>query len=312
MGFLKLFKRTKTTIDVSVAPLAVLPGATVDLQVAVGGELDDKGESVKAGVRCVHTYKQEVRDDDGTRVVKTKETIHEDLRDLAGGSPRLGSFTATVQVPGDAVPTAEGAVEWEAVAVVGRRRGLDVTGEAPFTVLATPERNANREQLVSVAHGAPMGFDGVRRRVRTGEQVTGELIVAPDEDAKASEIRVRLVRRRVDSDEVLDDVFGNTTVDVGGYRLSFERGGLLSVYSNRSTVKEEQEVDLQRLEGGELPGGRESRFPFTLTVPDDAPPSLTAPHTVIHWQVEGIVARRLGDDYEATIELNVYNAPAPA
>lgn len=310
MGFLDSLKGggdASVTLDTS--PAELLPGGRVELKAIVEGELDDKVEDLQLGVRCVNRYTRIDRDKDGSRRVKTNETVYEDIRPVTTGPPNPGAHMLAVDLPADALPSAEDAIEWEAVARISRRRGRDVGEELPLTVLLPADRHAAIEQKPPVVHGAPVEvrFEDLTRSVRLGEKVSGVLVVTAKEDVTTQETRVNLAWRKTDSAEVYN-WDGIDIAEIGGVRVSLEDGGL-AFYDGGSTVKESAFVDNLRFDGIDLAAGQDARFPFTLTLPAGAAPTLAAPHTAIQWRIEAVLARRLKDDVEVGVELNVFNAP---
>lgn len=312
MGFLDFLKGggsdASVTLDVSQAEL--LPGGKLELKAVVEGELDDKVENLELGVRCVNKFTRIDRDRDGTRRVTVTDTVYEDIRPVTDGPPSPGTHTLAVDLPADAVPSAEDAIEWEAVARIARRRGRDIGEEQPLTVLLPADRHAAIEQKPPVVHGAPVTvrFEELTRTVRVGEKVSGVLVVTAEEEMKAKETRINLAWRKTDSAEVYN-WDGTDIAEIGGVRVSLEHGGGLAFYGGGSTVKESAFVDNLRFDEIELPAGQDVRFPFTLSLPIGSAPTLAAPHTAIQWRVEAVLERRLKDDVEVGIELNVFNAP---
>ena len=312
MGFLDFLKggAADASVALDLSAGEVLPGAKLDLKAVVEGELDDKVENLQLGVRCVNKYTRIDRDRDGSHRVKTSETIYEDIVPVSDGPPSPGTHTRTVELPPDAVPSAEDAIEWEAVARIARHRGRDIGEEQPLTMLLTPERYASIEQKPPVVHGAPVTvrFEELNRRVRLGEKVSGVLVVTAQEDMKAKETRINLAWRKTDSAEVYN-WDGTDIAEIGGVRVSLEHGGGLAFYGGGSTVKESGFADNLRFDEIELPAGHDVRFPFSLQLPVGGLPTLTAPHTAIQWRIEAVLERRMKDDIEVGIELNVFNAP---
>lgn len=314
MGFLDFLKGAGTgdaTVTLDVAQAELLPGGRVELKATVEGEIDDKVENLQLGVRCVNKYKRMERDSDGDlRKVTTTETLYEDIRPVTDGPPSVGTHTLAVELPQDAMPSAEDAIEWEAVARIARNRGRDVGEEQPLNVLSTAERHAGIEQKPPVASGARISarFEELTRSVRVGEKVSGVLVVtAQEDDLKANETRVNLTWRRTDSAEVYN-WDGVDIAEIGGVKVSLDDGGL-GFYAGGSTVKESGFADNLRFDEIELPEGHDVRFPFTLALPVGSPPTLAGPHTAIQWRVEAVLSRRMKDDIDVGIELNVFTAP---
>ena len=96
---LNLFRKPKTTLTLDAGPETLLPGGRVELKVTVGGDVDEKAEGLRLGVRCVNEFKARERDSDGDmRTVTRKETVYEDIRD-AGGGLAAGSYSEAFELP---------------------------------------------------------------------------------------------------------------------------------------------------------------------------------------------------------------------
>lgn len=309
MGFLDIFKaRTDATVMVAATPVnGLLPGAHVELRAEVGGELDDKVEALQLGIRCTNTYEHWTRDSDGDRHRSTStDTVWESAQDLPAS---LGSHEVAIDLPSDALPTVDGKLDWIAFARLARKRARDVSEEQPLTVLSPGDRYAGVEELPPTASGggATSRFEGLTRRARPGDKVSGVLIVSPDEEGKTT-ARVNLTRLRVDSAAVYDWGAGRVG-EIGGVALSYTFGKL-DFYDANSTIKDQFYADNLRFDELELVAGQEAKFPFTLTVPPTAEPTVAGPHTAVHWRIEAVLERRFKHDIEVGVELNVYNAPA--
>lgn len=305
-----LFK-SDTSLAVDGRPNEVLPGATVELKATLEGELDDRIEGLHIGVRCVSRYtgvRWDSTDKEWDRETRS-ETVWEEWREPKG-PVALGSHSETFELPADALPSVEGAIEWEGVARLARRRAKDVSEEWQFAVLLPAERYAARERDPAEVDGegdATMRVD-VPRRVAAGEPLAGAIVVVPKEEVTARKVVVELRTKRIDRAEV--EEAGADALSVGDTRITIH-GSSISLSSRRSEIEAEETHAEVELEGGDLAPGQEYRFPFELHVPGDAPPGLEAPNTELRWWLHAKLERRLRGDVSVSLPLNVYNAAGP-
>jgi hypothetical protein len=273
MGFLDRFKGG-AKLAVVAEPAEAFPGDEVRVRVTVEGEIDDKAEGARAGLRCVNHFlvREYDRQDDEWEEKWRALTLHDD----AGDVPlQAGEHELVFTVPTGMPPSSKNAVSWTAWAGIDRRRGLDATASAEIAVRLPAPPDPPRD--------VPPGEDGVAfealpAAVRAGEQLEGTLVVTPADDIKTTGVRVGL-RRTV------------------------------TYVVDRSKVVRRDDVGEVEVAGGqELAAGQSQRFPFTVAVPADAGPTAQAPHAVVEWTVRGIVARRMRGDLEAAAPIVVHDA----
>jgi len=162
-------------------------------------------------------------------------------------------------------------------ASIDRRRGGDASSEAPLTVLTPASALAALPQTSGELQGdLAMTLEASPRTLRGGDTVSGTLTLAPTADVSARAVRVELRWRRADNDDECSVV--------------------------------ETEAQEQLLAGVDLAGGGSRTLPFSLAVPQGAPPSFEAKHSRLRWTVEGIVDRRGQDDWRVAVPVKVHNA----
>ena len=278
MGFLDAFKGKKPDLTVTTDPEQPLPGDEVRVRVLVEGELDDKAQGGRAGLRCVNEYlKREYdrQDEEWDEVWRSVE-LHSDAQDLP---LQPGEHEFTFTVPEGLPPASPKAVTWEAFAAIDRRRGLDATGSAPLAVRLPAPPAAESERRPVPADEDGVAFDDLPGAVREGEALYGTLSVTPPDDMKTTGVRVELARV--------------VTYSADGHQI----------------VRRETVAEVEVGGGQELASGQTQTFPFTLPVPAGLGPTARAPHTVVEWVVKGIVARRLRDDLDLAAPIVVYDGP---
>lgn len=280
MGLLDALKRDKPSLTIEVDPAEALPGEEVRVRVAVEGELDDKAQSLRAGVRCVNRYLVEEydHDDDHSRMreVWRSLTLHEEAHDL----PReAGTHQVACAVPPHALPSSADAVGWWAWAHLERRKGFDVKEAIAFAVPLRADAVAAAGPPSPPAGG--VSFSELPARALAGEEVSGVLTVAPPEDLKLTGIEVKLRRVR--------------TYSADGVQL----------------VKKNDVAQAEVCGSQDFRGGDTAQVAFSIGLPADAGPSVAAPHTVVTWLIEATAKRRLRPDHVVKAPLVVVNASRP-
>ncbi|HEV3002428.1 MAG TPA: sporulation protein [Solirubrobacteraceae bacterium] len=275
MGFLDVFRGSKPKLSVAAEPADARPGDEVRVRVTVEGEIDDKAQGARAGVRCVNEYlKREYdrRDDEWEEVWRTV-ALHEDAQDLPLAA---GEHELTFTLPSDLPPSSAGAVSWAAFASIDRRRGMDASAGTPIAVRAPAPAGAAERRSVAPGQDG-VGFEALPAAAAAGSVVDGTLTVTPADDVKTTGIRVTLTRTRTYTDD------GN------------------------QIVRRDDAAEVEVAGGQELAPGQAHSFPFSVALPPDAPPTAHAPHAVVEWWVRGTVARRMRGDLEASAPLTVYD-----
>ena len=246
MGFLDALKGKKPEVTITAEPSDLLPGQEVRVRVTIAGELDDKAEDGKAGLRCLNEYLVRERDhdhdDNRPREVWRSVQLHEQAIDVPLA---IGDHDFTFVVPEGLPPASKQAVSWWAWANIDRRRGLDASASAKLAVRLPAGRVPAR---------APRLRDRPRRasrsptrppRPRAGETIEGTFTVTPPEGVKATAVRVRLTRTRT--------------------------------YTEDKIVKRDHFFETDLHGELELAPGQTQSFPFALQVPDEGPDGRDGP-----------------------------------
>ena len=277
------FGGSKTALQLTLDKREYSAGDTVRATVNVGGSIDDKAQGTRIEILYANHYKRWGRDSDGDREIDeyTDDIVGASRPFSEGTTVELGERTVEVAIPADAPPSARGLVDWKVKAVIDRRRTGDVTSEVPIQVASRPDQYAAwAERPATVERGCEMELRVRGRSYALGSMISGTLFLRATEGFDANEIRVDLLRDRLDSP-------GNNEVT--------------------STDK----VRSVRLAGDtKLAAGDTSELPFQIEIPADQPPSFQAASNSMRWFLEGVASRRLRDDFNIRAELNVHGAQA--
>ncbi|MDQ3740258.1 MAG: sporulation protein [Actinomycetota bacterium] len=277
MGFLDRFTGKRPEITVTAEPAEALPGDEVRVRVLVEGEFDDKVEGARAGIRCLNEYltKEWDRQDDEWDEVWRAVTMHEDAQDLP---LQAGEHEFTFRLPTDLPPDSKHAVSWWAWAQVSRRRGLDAKGSARIAVRLPAPPGADERRSVPAHDG--VAFDDLPAAVRAGGTLDGTLSVTPEDDVKATGLKVMLTR-------------------------------VVDYQDDRHKIQRKEKVAEVEIAGArDLARGQTEQHPFSVPLPPNPGPTAQAPHSVVTWVVTGAVARRMKFDLEVEAPVVVYDAPA--
>ena len=278
MGFLDRFKGGRPDVSVSVEPPEAVPGDEVRVRVVVAGEIDDKAESGRAGIRCINDYLTREYDhqDDRWEEKWRAAGLHQDAQDLP---LQPGEHEFTFRIPEEGLPPDSAkAVSWWAWAQIDRRRGLDAKASTRIAVRLPASAAAGERRSVPPGDDG-VGFEDLPVGAGAGRALDGVITVAPRDDVKATAIKVKVSRR--------------CTYTADGHEI-------------------ERTDDLPEVEVAgpqELAAGQTQQFPFSFELPPNPGPTATAPHTVVEWFVTGIVARRMNLDLEQRVPIVVYDGP---
>lgn len=274
MGFLDALKGKKPEVTITAEPSDLLPGQEVRVRVTIAGELDDKAEGGKAGLRCLNEYlvRERDRNDDDNRVREVWRSVqlHEQAIDVPLA---IGDHDFTFVVPEGLPPASKEAVSWWAWANIDRRRGIDASASARLAVRLPATGLPLERRAYGTGHGG-IAFADAPASARAGEVVEGTFTVTPPEGVKAQAVRVRLTRTRT--------------------------------YTEDKIVKRDHFAETELHGSLELDPGQTQSFPFALQVPDVGP-SVTTAQAIVDWRITAIVARRLKGDHEVSAPLNVYD-----
>jgi hypothetical protein len=273
------------TVEVTVSPTEVSPGDTVEATVVVHGEEDSKVKS--AVVRLVRT--EHVRLSQAGVVV---DTSVEDTNDRVIAEVAIefgaGTHRATLTIPKDALPSARHGVDWTVQAQIIRHHGRDVKAEAVLEVLAPYDPDlAASPAPPKVRRGRDfIDIDVDNRVVRPGDQVTGTVYLRPNEAVTITELDVGL------------NLMDGSDMDQHSFEVQTATAPVRSSLS--------------------LSPGEVKQYPFKLTVPTDAAPSVDASRrtppgpVLVRWSVRALtfLLHSMADN-DVSIELYVYNGPTP-
>lgn len=203
---------------------------------------------------------------------------------LGHGAIRAGDMleqTVALRLPPHGPPTAKGSVTevmWEVRARVEARFSRDPKEAVPIVVAAIPLDRAAWGQLPMThpADDCDMALEIDSGSVARGDRLSGRLSVTPRDDIKARRVRIRL-----DRVERVHRPSGSSVSD--------------------AVVKEVVADDVGRMERGVT-----QRYPFQLTIPRDACPSLETETATVRWQVVGEVERRMRRDEEVTLGVHLH------
>lgn len=277
MGFLDIFKGKRPNISLAVEPADALPGDEVRIRVLVEGQIDDKANSARAGVRCVNEYltKEWDRRDDEWDEVWRAINLHEEAQDIP---LEAGEHQLTLRIPEGLPPDSSKAVSWWAWAQIDRERGLDAKASTRIAV-RLPASSAPSERRSIPPGDDGVGFEDLPASVGAGRTLDGVIAVTPREDVKATAVKVKLARHCTYQDE----------------KHRIERN--------------EDVAEIEVAGAQELVGGQTQQFPFSVPLPPNPGPTASAPHSTVEWFVTGIVARRMRGDLELRAPVVVYDGP---
>jgi Arrestin (or S-antigen), C-terminal domain len=279
----------KADLQVALDRDSVLPGETVEATIRIlGGRKDLAIQEGRLELLYENEYTYRHRVGAGsTRRTKesnaTDRAVVESVRFLEPGHVAADTpyeATASVTVPADAAPSAEGEitkVRWRVVATLARPHAMDVHRRAPLTVLSQAGATLDAPDVES-RDDVELSFRLDREHLGPGDVLHGTLVATPLQACRATEVRVELVRR--------EDVPRNE----GNTKEVEEAAGIL-----------EGEIGLSL--------GAPHEWPFELQLPSVVVPCLATEHSRVTWLLKGIGSRRLRRDYRVTHPLDVHSAP---
>lgn len=282
------------------SPVTV-PGGTVRAVVTITGEPDHKVRG--ATVRLVRNalYKVSVTNVSGRG--SHNDLVHNDAViaevPLTDSTGRVvpGDHAVSFALPDDALPSAPKYVSWKVEAVIDRRHGIDVKAQAPVEVLSGPELFADEATSGAIPIDGPgVELELPMRSLRPGETITGKVLLRPEQPMTVTKVTVNFNRC------------------VGTAKGHDFRG--IAPFNVLLDDAVDEPLDLR--------SGDTRTFPFELTLPEDAEPTVRGPSTtppcssVIYWTVVAIATHvrspgEKGDGRPAVqLGINVYNDPHPA
>jgi sporulation-control protein spo0M len=271
-------------MDLSLAlkRFAFVPGDSVDVRLDIGTGGDKRLQAIRLELGYKNTYYHRTRDSDGdyndTRTsdevtVATKE-MPADHPALAGGA---ATFETTLEIPVDAPASVPKWVEWHVKAILDRKLRRDRREELPITIYAARPDSIGADPPGWVGDKCDMRLEISSRVAQPGDTLSGVVHVVPRDAFDVRSVRVDLNCRMHHEDNIVRE-FGDDVEITLAERASFSPG-----------VPQE--------------------FPFSITVPAVAAPTLRARHSLVRWDLVGVCDRAMRGDYEATAEIAVCNAP---
>jgi hypothetical protein len=279
----------KADVQVSLDRDSVLPGETVEATIRiVGGRKDLAIQEGRLELlyENEYWYRHQVGSGSTRRTKASKATDRADVdsvRFLEAGHVAADTpyeATASLTVPADAVPSAEGEitkVRWRVVATLARPHAMDVHRRTPLTVLSQGGAPLDAPD-VETRDDLELSFRLDREDFGPGDVLHGTLVAAPLQACGVTGVRVELVRR-----EDVPRKDGNT-------KEVEEAAAIL-----------DGELDLSL--------GAPREWPFELQLPAVVVPCLATKHSSVTWLLKGIGSRRLRRDYRVTQPIDVHSAP---
>ncbi len=267
-------------LGVAVKGVEFLPGDVIAVKIDVGTGADKHLQAIRLELGYKNTYYERTRDSDGdshdTRssddvVVATKE-MPADHPELAGGE---ATFETTLELPAGAPASVPKWVEWHVKAILDRKLRRDRREEVGILVLAPRADAAGAPSPGWVGDTCDMRLEIAARVACPGETLTGVLHVEPREAFDVRRVRVDLECRMHHEDNIVRELGDDVELTLAD-RVSFAAG-----------VAQE--------------------FPFSITVPAGAAPTLRARHNLVRWELKGVCDRAMRGDYDVATELLVYN-----
>ena len=281
--------RPKADLQVSLDRDSVLPGETVEATIRiVGGRKDLKIQEGRLELLFENEYTYRHRAGSGS-TRRTKESTRtyradvESVRFLEAGHVAADTpyeATASLTVPADAVPSAEGEitkVRWRVVATLAKPHAMDIHRRAPLTVLSRGGAPLDAPE-VETRDDVELSFRLDREHFGPGDSLQGTLVATPLQACGANEVRVELVRRE-------------------------------EVPRNEGNTKEFREAGATLESDVSLSLGAPREWPFELQLPPVVVPCLVTEHSRVTWLLKGIGSRRMRRDYRVTQPIDVHTTP---
>lgn len=290
----------KAEVELLTERQVYVAGETLNARARIWGKGDLQIEEARIELQRHQKfdYKRRERDSDGRQhwssVSGTESTTIATARVLGPGHLADGQFFEqfhSFPLLDSLEPSGKASLlstSWSLDLILDRRRAIDITSSASFTILAPAAQNSARTATKPRSRSAAVCAvvpQIATRDHQVGATIAGTLVVFAQYPAEARAIRVELVR--IEQTEPPS-------------RSEPTRGE-----QNSTTV-----VKQQIAAGGALPVGVPWGFPFTLSVPPDAHPTSFTARGDVRWLVRGVIDRSFAEDFTGEIEINIANAPA--
>ena len=289
----------KATVEIVTERQVYVAGEVLNARVRIWGQGDLAIEEARVELQRHQkfAYERRKRNDDGRYYwSSTSETAHSTLateRILGPGQLANGQFFeqfVSFRLLDSLEPSGRASLlstSWSVELILNRRRAIDITGAAKFTILAPAAQNSARIATRPRSRSATVCAvlpQIVARDLQVGATVTGTLVVFARQPAEARSVRIELVRiEKTDPPHRSDPTRGE----------------------HSSTVVVKQQIAA----GGALPVGVPWGFPFAITLPPDLHPTSFTARGDVRWLLRGVVDRSFAEDFTGEIEVNIANAP---
>jgi hypothetical protein len=261
-----------TEVRLSVEPSTVSAGEEIVCRVDIG-EIDPKVQGGRVEFGYENTYECHGRDSDGSSRPEDTDWVSVQTAPLFAAPAVPGPRVVHFQIPLDAPPTVDYAVEWLVRAIVERRKGRNATAEQTVTVHAAPAALTHRTRTPPESSSdIPLTVELATRELRRGGTLTGTISAIPAVALDARGLRVQLVSERHEHDGIVNsDV--ETVVAVTG-KIALRAGQPITA-------------------------------PFAITLDPEASPCWQAKNNSQHWYLEAVIDLPMRQDKTTRIELLV-------
>ena len=238
-----------------------------------------------------YRYESRHRDSDGhyhTDVHTSWQTNEQVIQKqvLMGQSTIPSNFVQTYEfsaaIPANALPTCDGGkivrAKWMVKATLDRKMAGDIEGKAELLVFVTPPGkmvsagefgNSNEPNEAGLALALP------GNEWTLGETIQGRLLVRPQKEFEATEVRVELVRLE---------------------RVPRDKGN-----------EHREEIKVKLAGKTKFQSGQDMAYPFSVAIPSPRPVTWRTSNSSITWQVRGVLARFMRGDTWVEEEIFVYS-----
>ncbi|HEY76979.1 MAG TPA: hypothetical protein G4O00_12555 [Thermoflexia bacterium] len=267
------------------------PGDAVQATITIRARKKVKVSEVRAGLILweKYIYYDTDAEGDSSKITTTAQipAVVESLLDkgaIPAGFERTWTFQW--QIPPDAPPPYVGVItknRWIVKVTLDRRLRKDINAEVEVPLIVPPPgEDAEPGEYGDSSHPDTVDLSIWLPRLEwvEGETVEGKLLVRPEKDFTASEVRVELVR-----EEYVPRGEGNR------HRVVEGKAQLAGRTSFRALESYE--------------------YPFAFPIPVQSHPTRETPNSVVTWTLKGVLSRRLRKDFRVDVEIFVYNGRAP-
>jgi Arrestin (or S-antigen), N-terminal domain len=257
------------------------PGDTVDVRLDVGTGGDKRLQAIRLELGYENTYYHRTRDSDGdSNDTRTSDDVVVAMKEMPADHPALSggqaTFETTLELPAYVPASVPKWVEWHVKAILDRKLRRDRREEVAITVSAPRPDAAGAQSPGSVGDKCDMRLEADSLVARPGDTLSGVLHVEPREAFEVRSVRADLECRMHHEDNIVRELG--------------------------------DDVEITLAKGVSFAAGVAQEFPFTITVPGTAAPTLAARHSSVRWELKGVCDRPRRGDYDAAAELVVYNA----